>query len=219
MGESGALFGLNRVVLVAAIAGILALPAAGMAQQPGPPAGAQQTGPHAGRGGPQQTVAPAPTLQPTACVDAAVLAVDPATRARAIDALYCLINEFRAANGRAPVRRSGKLARAATRQSDEMQRLNYVSHTNHEGLGVRARVAAAGYRAKGKRFSIGEALGWGEGDAATAQGVLDLLENSPPHRRRLLDASYMNIGVGLAIGIPVASDAQGTTIAVILGHH
>ncbi|MBA3327667.1 MAG: CAP domain-containing protein, partial [Solirubrobacterales bacterium] len=127
------------------------------------------------------------------------------------------VNEYRAANGRPALKRSGKLERAARRHAGELDRLNYVSHVNRAGENLDRRVGKAGYPRKRRSFISSETIGWGMGREGSARGVLAVLERSAEHRRRVLRGDVKDLGVGLAAGIPVAAPGPGATVVLIFG--
>jgi uncharacterized protein YkwD len=65
----------------------------------------------------------------------------------------------------------------------------------------------------------GEDLGWGTGDRATPNSLVDAWLNSAEHRRVLLSPLYEEVGIGVAQGAPRAttSGLPGATYAMDLG--
>jgi uncharacterized protein YkwD len=92
-----------------------------------------------------------------------------------------------------------------------------MHHTHLQPLaGAPAIVASAGHARDDLAWTVGETLAWGWGTRATPAATVDSWLASPPHRRILLDAAYRDIGIGVALGIPV-DDLDGATYAAELG--
>lgn len=151
------------------------------------------------------------------CAGADLPVVDAASAKTASAALYCLVNEFRAANGRPALKRSTKLEKAARRHAGEMERSNYVSHVNRAGENLDRRLRKARYPRKGRPFRSSETVGWGTGVEGTARGLLRVLERSSEHRNRVLRQGFKDLGAALVAGVPVNSPASGATVALIFG--
>lgn len=163
--------------------------------------------------------APAPASSSAgACAGQALVATDVATRRAAADTVLCLVNAERARRGLPSVAGSAPLARAASAHSADMVRRGYFSHVSPGGIGLRLRVARAGYQRAGSEPLLGEALAWGAGAWATpAKLVADLMADSP-HRAIVLDARYRDVGVGLALGAPMGGMGEaGATLSLAFG--
>lgn len=166
---------------------------------------------------PAAAEAATPRTTSTSCANAHVLAVDEQTRRLAIGALRCLVDEVRVAAGLRPLRRSPQLERAAQRHVDDEARHVYFSHFNRRGQDLQARVIAARYPRSRRSFRSSETLSWGIGIDGTAVGLLDTLRNSPAHNRRVMRADFRDLGVGLAVGLPLRRIGPGTTLSLIFG--
>ncbi|QFT93468.1 Cysteine-rich secretory protein family protein [Roseovarius sp. THAF9] len=78
------------------------------------------------------------------------------------------INAFRAKEGRAPLKVSRSLTRAAAAHAADMARKGYFSHSGSDGSSIADRARRAGYRfcfiaeniAKGQRDVNGVLIGW-----------------------------------------------------------
>ena len=103
------------------------------------------------------------------------------------------INAFRAARGRAPLRFSAPLTRAATWMSRDMAAKDYFDHVDSRGRDFDRRIAAFGFRGPRK----GENLAAGAADAAA---TFAMLKGSSSHRRTMLQAKLRVIGIGRAYG-------------------
>jgi uncharacterized protein YkwD len=129
-----------------------------------------------------------------------------------------LTNEFRAANGLAPLQLSGQLAALADLQAKNMVSMVPVvgfnaamSHTLYGApeVTLTSRADYVGY----DWTSIGENIAYGYG---SADAVVQAWINSPGHRANLLNASFTQIGVSVAYtreGIPYFSQDFGTPTA------
>ena len=75
-------------------------------------------------------------------------------------AITCLINKTRASHRLRAVRPSPPLLAAAFGHSNAMASRNFFAHVGPDGT-PSARVAAAGYMAGARAWSVGETLAWG----------------------------------------------------------
>jgi uncharacterized protein YkwD len=139
--------------------------------------------------------------------------------ATAASAVVCLVNAERSARGTDPVRRDGDLAQAANGHATDMAQRKYFSHVSADGSGLSDRLRSAGYGKPGDGWRAGEDIGWGTGERATPNALVDAWLESDHHRRILLSAGYKEIGVGVAGGAPKPTDAglPGATYAMDLG--
>jgi uncharacterized protein YkwD len=129
-----------------------------------------------------QATAPAPNQVPTSPDTASFQ-----------DRVLTLTNQFRAANGVAPLALNGLLAKSAQDYAVVMASVNVMSHTGPDGSDPGSRITAAGYS-----WST-----WGENIAegyTTPEAVVNGWINSPEHRANMLNAAFHEIGVGYAMG-------------------
>jgi uncharacterized repeat protein (TIGR02543 family) len=103
-----------------------------------------------------------------------------------------LINQYRQANGKAPLKISGALTTAAQLHSQDMADRNYFNHTSLDGRTFVDRIRAAGYA---YNTYIGENIAAGY---FAAQGVFDGWKSSPGHNANMLNPNYVVIGIGIA---------------------
>lgn len=89
------------------------------------------------------------------------------------------LNGFREQNGRAPLRLSGELAKAAGGHAADMARRGFFSHTGSDGSGIGERARRADYRF----CFIAENIAKGSRDVT---GVLQGWAGSPGHRKNML---------------------------------
>ena len=109
--------------------------------------------------------------------------------------LVAMTNQVRAQNGLAPLSVELPLIWAAQVHANEQAALNRLSHTGRYG--------DAGQRIAGQRATRRDYRwnAWGENVAMGARDAASVLTgwmNSPGHRANILNASYTDIGVGLA---------------------
>jgi uncharacterized protein YkwD len=110
---------------------------------------------------------------------------------------FCLLNEQRGRRGLQPLRYDARLELASQRHSDDMARRDYFEHDTPEGVEPHSRMLAAGYPA-GNAFT-GENIAQGEGAESSPVEIMDAWMHSRPHREALLNPSYTEVGVGVAV--------------------
>jgi uncharacterized protein YkwD len=139
--------------------------------------------------------------------------------ATASSAVVCLVNIERATRGIDSLKGDTDLAQAAGGHALEMAQRKFFSHTSANGNGLSDRLRAAGYGNPGDGWRAGEALGWGTGERATPNALVDAWLNSEHHRRILLSSTYEEVGVGVAPAAPKATSSglPGATYAMDLG--
>jgi len=65
---------------------------------------------------------------------------------------------------------------------------------------------------------LGEALAWGELQLGQPARLIDALMHSAEHRAIILDPRFRELGIGLAVGVPVAGDVNpGATLTLDFG--
>ena len=121
------------------------------------------------------------------------------------------INAFRAANHLAPLRLSAALTAAARSHSQQMQADGYFAHNSVDGTAFWKRIKAFYPSGRYGFWSVGENLLWSSPDV-DAQHALTMWENSPEHRKNMLDPHWSEIGIsavhtsrasGVYRGLPV----------------
>jgi uncharacterized protein YkwD len=139
--------------------------------------------------------------------------------ATAAGSTVCLVNVERTSRGVPALRRDGDLAQAARGHAADMSRHNYFSHVSPSGDTLGDRLRHAGYGRAGDGWRAGEDLGWGTGDRATPNALVDAWLESSEHRRILLSGTYREIGMGVAGGAPqqAGPGLPGATYAMDLG--
>ena len=139
----------------------------------------------------------------------------PATRA----ATLCLLNQERAAHNLRPLRSHKRLRVAALRHSAHMARRNFFDHTTPSGTSMTDRIKGSGYTRGARGWAIGENIAWGAGQLATPRQIVAAWMRSPGHRANILNGSFREIGIGVALGAPVriAASTPGATYTTDFG--
>lgn len=115
-------------------------------------------------------------------------------------AVVCILNEARASLGLRRLRMHPFLAHAAERYARRMAREDFFSHFDPQGNGLTDRLVAVGYgkRYGGRRWRVGEALGYGTQVLSTPVALVFQWLASPGHRRVVLGPRHRHAGVGIA---------------------
>ena len=132
------------------------------------------------------------------------------------DAILCLHNEIRDANGLPKLREHKRLRKAAVGHSRDMVEDRYFEHTTPRGVTMVDRILRARYVREDQGWMLGENLEWGTGALATPRGALESWMKSPGHRANILRRSFRELGVGVVLGVPVG-DTAGATYTVDFG--
>jgi uncharacterized protein YkwD len=133
------------------------------------------------------------------------------------EATLCLVNAQRAQRDRRALAANAKLARAAVRHVDDMVEHTYFAHEGRDRSTFGDRIRATGYVGARRDWMLGENLAWGTGSLATPREIVRAWMASPGHRANILEASYREIGIGIAGGNPVRPDGAGATYATTFG--
>lgn len=137
---------------------------------------------------------------------------------RAVGATLCLINRERTKHGRKRLRHNRTLHDEATRYAKQMVRQSFFAHVEPDGDDLIARIRRTGYLDHSRSWSLGENIAWGSGSYATPKQTVRGWMKSPGHRRNILSRSFAEIGIGIAIGAPVADGRHdGATYATNFG--
>jgi uncharacterized protein YkwD len=143
-------------------------------------------------------------------------AVGQASTTQLANAAVCLLNQERAKHGLRAFRVNRRLTTAATRHVRDMVARGYFSHDTRGGGSFFDRIRRTGYIARTASVSVGEDIAWGSGPLGSAHAILQGWMESPPHRANILDRSFREIGLGVAIGDPGAGQT-GATYALDFG--
>ena len=138
---------------------------------------------------------------------------------QAANATFCLVNAERASRGLRALTRDGDLTQAARGHSADMVQRDYFAHVNPDGDTLKDRVREAGYAEPGAGWRAAENLGWGTGQRATPNALVDAWLASDGHRRIMLDGSYRELGICVVTGAPKKKDSPlpGATYTLNLG--
>jgi uncharacterized protein YkwD len=143
----------------------------------------------------------------TQCAHAEILP-DAGNIATVRAAVLCLHNRERSSRGLPPLREHARLRTAAEGHSVHMVAAAYFSHDAPGGADMAARILATGY-ARGAGWSLGENIAYGTGGLATAAEIHRAWMHSPGHKANILRRQFREIGIGIAIGAPVATNGLG----------
>lgn len=128
-------------------------------------------------------------------------------------AVVCLHNEERRAAGIAPLEANAILAASATAHASDMVARRYLAFETPDGVDPFDRIERAGYAQNGVRWSAGENIAWASGALSTPRSIMDGWMKSYGRRLTLIAGDFDEIGVGIALGAPVA-DYAGRSDAV-----
>lgn len=166
--------------------------------------------------------ASAASAAPAACA-ASHVDVVAETVAKASDATLCLLNRERARRGLQPLRIDPKLAGAAVSHSRDMVKRRYFEHESPNGRSPYQRMLATRYVPKGASWTLGENIGWGTESLAQPAALVKAWMASPGHRANILNGRFREIGIGIALGVPVRDSSlagqPGATYTTDFGHH
>lgn len=129
----------------------------------------------------------------------------------------CLINQERLDQGLPRLKAGATLARVAMRHSRDMVAYGYFAHDSRSGAPFSARIAKSGWMRGRIRWGVGENLAWGTGSRATPTSIVAEWMASPPHRKNILTRRFRVVGIGIAGGVPVATQSAGSTYTTDFG--
>jgi uncharacterized protein YkwD len=156
-------------------------------------------------------VAAPPALAEQAC-PAANETPAHASKPEILRATLCALNRERAHSGLHELKLNKKLSRAARRHARDMGRRNYFSHDTLGGGTFVDRIRAEGYLKGARSWVVGENLAWGSRSFSRPRVIMKLWMNSAGHRANILNASFREIGIGLAYDAPVARGGKPVCI-------
>jgi uncharacterized protein YkwD len=117
-------------------------------------------------------------------------------------ATVCLLNRQRARHGLPRLRPHRSLSHAAARYAHLMVAQRFFAHVSPAGSTMAQRIKRTNYLRGARVWSLGENIAWAGGGAATPARIVTAWMHSPGHRRNILDGSYRDIGIGIALGAP-----------------
>lgn len=164
-----------------------------------------------------------PAKSSTAACASAQTEVVAETIAKATSATLCLLNRERAAHDLRPLKLDRKLGGAALAHSRDMVAKRYFEHESRDGRTPFQRMLATRYVPKGASWTLGENIGWGTLSLAQPAALVRAWMKSPGHRANILNPQFREIGIGIAVGVPLADpslDGQaGATYTTDFGRH
>jgi uncharacterized protein YkwD len=122
------------------------------------------------------------------------------------EATLCLMNAERTARGLGRLEAEPLLGRAAAGYARQMVRGRFFDHTSPSGSTMLVRIRATRYLRDVSSWSVGENLAWGSGSLATPRATVRAWMQSADHRANLLDRRFADVGIGVAVGAPIALD-------------
>ncbi|MFL5846573.1 MAG: CAP domain-containing protein [Solirubrobacteraceae bacterium] len=134
-------------------------------------------------------------------------------------ATLCLLNVERARHDLSKLHANRPLQHVATKYAKTMVAGSFFDHVSPSGSTFVQRILASAYLDPGDGYSLGENLAWGTGILATPKRIVRAWMHSPGHRANILNGSFRDVGVGLALGNPVAGDGLGATYVNEFGAH
>jgi uncharacterized protein YkwD len=126
-------------------------------------------------------------------------------------ATLCLLNRQRTKHGLRKLHANRALRGVAQRYGRAMVAGSFFDHVAPSGSTFVQRIQRSRYLRGFRGWSLGENLAWGAGDAATPRSIVRAWMASPGHRHNILSGSYRHIGIGIALGAPVAGAGAGAT--------
>jgi uncharacterized protein YkwD len=121
-------------------------------------------------------------------------------------ATLCLMNAERTARGLGRLQAEPLLGRVAASYARQMVRGRFFDHTSPGGATMLARIKTTSYLRDAASWSVGENLAWGSGSLATPRATVRAWMQSADHRANLLDRHFADVGIGVAVGAPIALD-------------
>lgn len=137
----------------------------------------------------------------TAC-RGAHLAPSPADAVAVRHATLCLLNRQRAAHGLPRLREHRALHRAAANYAHLMVARRFFDHVSPAGSTPAQRIKRTNYLSRTHAWSVGENIAYGPRGAATPARIVDAWMRSAGHRANILNRSFREIGIGIAVGSP-----------------
>ncbi len=147
----------------------------------------------------------APSASAAGACSAANASASQASKRALVRATLCVLNNARARHNIRPLRLNRKLSRAARRHSRAMARHRFFSHNSRGGADFVERIRRTGYLSGARSWYVGENIAYGSRSQSSPRSIARAWLNSPPHRANILNRSFREIGIGLALGTPHGS--------------
>jgi uncharacterized protein YkwD len=132
-------------------------------------------------------------------------------------ATFCLLNLERSVRSLPALSLQSQLSQASTAYSGRMVAEQFFDHVSPDGGTLVDRLTAVGYLGSVDTWAAGENIAWGTGDLATPRSIVQAWMNSPPHRENILDTTFREIGMGIAVGVPQQGAGDGATYTTDFG--
>jgi uncharacterized protein YkwD len=135
---------------------------------------------------------------------------------RVASATLCLINQVRRAYGLHPLRSNRELRKLAASQVHDMVNWDYFTDDRPPGLTPMALVSETHYTSHATSVSVGQNIGWGTGEYATAAAMVAAWIASPGHLENIITREYREVGVGVTPAVPARFEPElpGATYAM-----
>jgi uncharacterized protein YkwD len=130
------------------------------------------------------------------------LAPSAAHAAQVRRATLCLLNRQRANHGLRRLHAQRSLRNAATRYARLMVHKRFFAHVSPGGSTMAQRIKRTDYLRHTRAWALGENLAWGAASCATPAQIVNAWMHSAGHRANILNRSYREIGIGIALGVP-----------------
>ena len=128
------------------------------------------------------------------------------------DATMCLVNRERTKRGLRKLRTNRTLQASARSYARDMVRRSFFDHVSPGGATLTERIREhTRYLAGALRWQIGENLAWGTGSRATPAQIVRGWMRSPGHRANIVHRGFREMGLGIALGVPVAGVASASS--------
>jgi len=124
------------------------------------------------------------------------------------------INGFRAAHRLPALTLSPSLTAAARSHSQQMEASGYFAHSSADGTAFWRRIEAFYPSGNYGFWSVGENLLWSSPDVNAAK-ALTMWENSPEHRKNLLDPHWREIGISAVHAARAPGVYQGLAVTIV----
>lgn len=133
------------------------------------------------------------------------LAPTAAHAAQVRHATLCLLNRQRTRHGLPRLRTHRSLTNAARKYARLMVKQRFFDHVSPAGSTMAQRIKRTNYLRHTRGWALGENLAWGTGGSATPAQIVKAWMKSPGHRRNILDGTFREFGIGIALGAPNGS--------------
>jgi uncharacterized protein YkwD len=117
-------------------------------------------------------------------------------------ATLCLLNRQRARHGLPRLRERRALSTAAGRYARLMVAKRFFAHVSPAGSTMAQRIKRTNYLRGTHGWSLGENIAWGSGGSVTPARIVAAWMRSAGHRHNILDRSFRETGIGVALGAP-----------------